>query len=55
MLTKIKEFAKKITLIEWIVLGIAVAALVVGLAHNHHGAHKAHHKAPAAQQTPAAE
>jgi hypothetical protein len=55
MLTKIKEFAKKITLIEWIVLGIAVAALVVGLAHNHRSAHKGHQKAPAAVEAPAAE
>jgi hypothetical protein len=31
MLTKIKNLVSKLTTVEWIVLGVAVLALVVGL------------------------
>jgi hypothetical protein len=47
MITKIKNLVKKLTLVEWVVLGVAVLALVVGLSkcggHNkkgHHGGNK---------------
>lgn len=44
MLTKIKNTLKKVTVMEWVVLGIAVLALVAALGPkggNHHkGAHK---------------
>lgn len=31
MLTKIKNFLKKVTVLEWAILGIALAALVIAL------------------------
>ena len=51
MLTKIKEGLKKVTKIEWIVLGVAVLALWVGLTHTHGKAHKGPHKADKAVET----
>ena len=50
MLTKIKEFVKKIEKIEWIVLGIALTALVIGLTHGHAKPHKASHNEGTAHQ-----
>jgi hypothetical protein len=43
MLTKIKKLLSKVTKIEWIILGVAVLALVVGLTHKHGPAHKGPH------------
>ena len=45
MLTKIKEGLKKVTKIEWIVLGVAVVALWVGFTRCTGNGHKGHHKA----------
>ena len=43
MLTKIKNLLSKVTKVEWIILGVAVLALVVGLTHKHGPAHKGPH------------
>ena len=43
MITKIKNFFKKFSTVEWIVLGIAVLALVVALAPKGGPAHKGPH------------
>jgi hypothetical protein len=43
MLTKIKNSLKKVTVLEWTVLGIAVLALWLALAPKHGGAHKGPH------------
>ena len=43
MLTKIKNALSKVTKIEWIILGVAVVALVIGLTHKHGPAHKGSH------------
>lgn len=40
MILKVKETLKKVTIVEWIVLGIAVLALFVGLTHTHDNAKK---------------
>jgi hypothetical protein len=45
MLTKIKNALKKVTTVEWIVLGVAVLALWVGLTRCTGNGHKGHHKA----------
>jgi hypothetical protein len=43
MLTKIKTVLKKVTVVEWVVLGIAVLALWLAVAPKHGGAHKGPH------------
>jgi hypothetical protein len=43
MLTKIKKVLSKVTKVEWIILGVAVLALVVSLTHKHGPAHKGPH------------
>ena len=43
MLTKIKNFVKKVTVLEWVVLGIAVLALWLAVAPKHAPAHKGPH------------
>jgi hypothetical protein len=43
MITKIKNALSKVTKIEWIILGVAVLALVIGLTHKHGPAHKGPH------------
>lgn len=59
MITKIKNLVKKINTVEWIILGIAVFALVVGLGrcqgNKHGGQHKADkHEAKASVEKAAA-
>lgn len=51
MITKIKKFASKVTVVEWIVLGIAVLALWVGLTRYTGNGHKGHHKADKTVET----
>lgn len=51
MLTKIKEGLKKVTKIEWIVLGVAVVALWIGFNRCTGNGHKGHHKADKAVET----
>jgi len=43
MITKIKKFVSKVTIVEWVILGIAVLALFVGLTHTHGKHSKASH------------
>lgn len=43
MLIKIKNFVKKVTVLEWVVLGIAVLALWLAVAQKHAPAHKGPH------------
>lgn len=51
MFTKIKNALKKVTKIEWIVLGVAVVALLVGLTRCNGNGHKGHHKADKTVET----
>jgi hypothetical protein len=52
MLTKIKNLLSKVTIIEWVLFGVAVAALVVAFsAHGKRPGHKGprgEHEAPKA-------
>ena len=43
MLTKIKNFVKKVTVLEWAVLGIALVALFIALAPKPAPANKGPH------------
>lgn len=43
MVTKIKNLVKKLTLVEWVILGIAVLALVVGVSKWSGSKHKGPH------------
>lgn len=51
MITKIKKFVSKVTIVEWVILGIAIAALVVGLNHNASKAKKGPHNGVKAVET----
>lgn len=51
MLTKIKTVLKKVTVVEWVVLGIAVLALWLAFAQKHGSAHKGPHKADKVAET----
>lgn len=60
MLQKIKNLVKKLTVVEWVILGVAVLALVVGLTKfgghekkGQHGGNK-HAGEAAAEVAPAA-
>lgn len=43
MITKIKNLIKKLTIVEWVILGIAVLALVVGISKFSGNKHKGPH------------
>lgn len=43
MLQKIKNLVKKITVVEWIVLGVSILALVFGVVNFQGGKHKGQH------------
>lgn len=55
MLTKIKNFVKKVTVLEWAVLGIALVALFIALAPKPAPANKSRHKADKQAETASVE
>lgn len=50
MVTKIKNLVKKLTLVEWVILGIAVLALVIGVSKWSGPKHKAPHGGSKAEE-----